>query len=236
MGAGLGKRLAPLTDKTPKVMVKIGRRPLLYYHLKLLKKHGFDDIWINLHKFPSLIRDYLGDGSEFGVKISYSYEVELLGTAGALKNPKSGIEKEFRKGRFLVVYGDNLTDFDYSKLIKFHRLKKPMMSIAVYTVSKPVSKGIVETDFQKRVVRFKEKPEESFTNQVNGGIYLCEPEILDYIPAGFSDFGFDVLPNLLRANLPVFALDPEYYFQDIGTFEGLKKARRDFKTGKVRGI
>ncbi len=235
MGAGLGKRLTPLTDKTPKVMVKIGSKPLLYYHIKLLKKHGFSDIWINLHKYPELIQDYFGDGSKFGVNISYSFEEELLGTAGALKNPKSTIEREFRKDRFLVVYGDNLTDFDYSKLIKFHKLRKPMISIAVYRSSELVSKGAVETDSQRRVIKFREKPKERVsTSQVNGGIYFCEPEILDHIPDGFSDFGFDILPNLLKANLPISALGPEYYFQDIGTFEGLSKARKDFQTGKIK--
>lgn len=236
LGAGLGTRLRPLTDKIPKVMVKIGRKPLLYYHLELLKKHGFKDIWINIHWAQDLIKNYFGDGKKFGIKISYSFEEKLLGTAGALKNPKSGIEKEFKRDKFLVIYGDNLTNFDYSKLVKLHLEKKPIMTIGTYKTDAPWNKGLIEIDNQGKVLSFIEKPpkDKVTTNLTNGGIYLCEPAILNYIPSGFSDFGFDIFPKLIKENLSIFTLEPDYYFQDIGTFEALKKARKDLKMGKLR--
>src|SRR5258708_3354248 len=137
LASGLGTRLKPLTDKTPKVMIKIGDKPLLWHHVNLLKTHGIKDIWINLHRYPEVIKKYFKDGIEFGVKINYSQESELLGTSGALRNPNSNIERELKKSRFLVVYGDNLTDFNYSKLIKFHTKKKSLLTIGLYKAKEP---------------------------------------------------------------------------------------------------
>lgn len=235
LAAGLGTRLKPLTNQLPKVMVNIAGKPLLLYHLQSLKKSGCKNIWINLHHFPDSIKSYFGDGTKFGVKITYSFEEKLLGTAGALKNPKSRIEKEFRKGRFLVVYGDNLIDFDYSKLIKFHQAKKSFLTLAVYHSDEPWTKGVIKTNQQRRVLDFIEKPAQDaiISHQVNGGIYLCQPEVLDYIPPSFSDFGCDIFPKLIKENLPLYALKPDYYFQDVGTQKGLEKARRDLKIGKL---
>jgi len=238
LGAGLGTRLSPQINKINKVMVKIGKKPLLYYHLELLKKYGITDIWINLHHLPHSIKAYFGDGTRFGVKLNYSFEEKLLGTAGALKNPLSGIEEEFRKGQFLVVYGDNLTDFDYSELVNQHGKKKSIMTIGLYKSETPWTKGVVETNSQERVLKFVEKPPQAeiSSDLVNGGVYLCEPKLLEYIPSGglFSDFGFDIFPKLLEQNFPIYSLQGDYYFQDIGTTAGLKKARKDFKMGKLK--
>lgn len=231
LAAGLGTRLKPLTNKIPKVMVKIGGKPLLCYHIQLLKKHGICDIWINLHWFPEKITNYFGDGSKFGVKINYSFEKKLLGTAGALKNPHSGIEKEFKKEKFLIVYGDNFTNLDYSKLRELHKLKKPLMTIGLYKSDVPWTKGVVETDHDGKVLKIVEKPPKNkiTTNHVNAGIYLCETEIFDFIPQGFSDFGYDIFPKILAKKRSIYALPPNYYFQDVGSLEWLKKARRDVK-------
>lgn len=234
LSAGLGTRLRPLTNTIPKVMVPIGGKPLLWYHIQLFKKHGVKDIWINLHEHPRVIKNYFGDGSNLGVKISYSYEKGLLGTAGALKNPVSGIEKEFRKGGFLVVYGDNLTDFDYTKLIKFHKKKEAILSLGLYKCVDPWTMGVVEINEEGKILKFVEKPprEEVTTNTVSAGVLVCQPELLDYIPDGVSDLAFDIFPKLLKLKKPLFALDTGSYVQDCGTPERFAKAQADFQAGK----
>lgn len=235
LAGGLGTRLRPLTNNTPKVMVKIGGKPILWYHMMLLKKHGVNDIWVNLHAFPKAIQDYFGDGSSLGVNINYSYEKELLGTAGALKNPDSGIEKEFSKSTFLVVYGDNLTDFDHSRLIDFHSDKRAFLSIGLYKSSEPWTMGVVETDKEGEILKIVEKPpkEEVATSTVSAGVMVCKPEVLNYIPKGFSDFGFDINPQLFKLKKRLFALNTGSYVQDTGTPERLAKARRDFAGNKL---
>lgn len=235
LSAGLGTRLRPLTNTIPKVMVQIGGKPLLWYHIQLLKKHGVKDIWINLHEHPQVIKNYFGDGSRFGVKISYSYEKKLLGTAGALKNPASGIEKELRDGTFMVVYGDNLTDFAYTKLIKFHKENQALLSLGLYRCPDPWTMGVVEISEEGKILKFVEKPpkEEVATDTVSAGILVCEPELLNSIPEGASDFAFDIFPKLLKLKKLLFALNTGSYVQDCGTLERLTKARGDFARGKL---
>lgn len=235
LSAGLGTRLRPLTNKIPKVMVEVGGKPVLWYHLTLLKKYGIKDIWINLHAHPRVIQDYFGDGSSLGININYSIEKKLLGTAGALKNPTSGIEKEFAKNTFLVVYGDNLTNFDHSRLIDFHRDKQAFLSVGLYKSPEPWTMGIVETDKKGCVLKIIEKPpkEKVTTDTVSAGVLVCEPEVLNLIPNGFSDFGFDINPKLIRLKKRLFALNTGSYVQDTGTAERLAKARRDFVANKV---
>ncbi len=237
LAAGLGTRLRPHTEKIPKVMMEIGGKPLLWYHIQNLKYYGVKDLWINLHWFPEIIKEFFGDGLDFGVSINYSLESpDILGTAGALKNPNSNVGANLRGETFLVVYGDNFTDFDYSKLLEFHRLKKPLVSIGLYSFPEPWSKGIVETDKKGKVLKFVEKPpkDQITTDQVNAGIYVCEPEIFEFIPDGFSDFGFDVFPKLMIEGQKVYALNTEDYFQDIGTLEGWEKAKKDLESSKLK--
>ncbi len=231
LSAGLGTRLRPLTEYVPKTMVEIAGRPLLWYHINHLKKHGIHNIWINLHWYPNVIKNYFKGGSEYGVKIKYSFEKELLGTSGALRNPDSKIEKEFRKGIFLVVYGDNLTNFDYSTLIHFHSTKNSVMTIGLFEFSEPWTAGAVQTREDGKIEKFIEKPpkEEVKTNTVFAGVVVCEPEILGYIPEGFSDFGFDVIPKLLALGKPLYAFNPHSYVQDCGTHERLTKAKSDLE-------
>lgn len=239
LSAGLGTRLKPLTDKKPKVMVTVGGKPILWYHIRVLKKHGIKDIWINLHAFPEVIKKYFGDGSKFGVKISYSYEKELLGTSGALKNPDTGIEEAFRKGgTFIISYGDILPNFNYKRLTDFHKKRRSLWTEGTHASIEPWTKGVIETDRTGKIIKFIEKgsKEEIKTNQVRAGVMICEPKILDYIPSGFSDFGLDIGPKLLKLKLPMYAIDTKSYSKDIGTLERLAKARADFKAGKLKGL
>lgn len=236
LSAGTGTRLDPITKSKPKVMISIGRKPVLWYHIQALKNHGINEIWINLHSFPEAIKKYFGDGSKYGVKIFYSYEKKLLGTAGALKNPESGIEKEFSRGSFVVVYGDVLANFDYKQLIDFHRRNKAIWTDAVHLSEEPWTKGVVKVDKNGKIISLIEKgPKgEEETGLVRAGFMVCEPETLKYIPEGFSDFGLDIGPVMLSKNLPIYALDTGSYSRDMGTPERLRRARADVKAGKLK--
>lgn len=228
LAAGLGTRLHPITDKIPKAMVKIGGKPLLHHHIDSLKSNGITDIWITLHWLPEVIQKYFGDGSNFGIKISYSYEKELLGTAGALKNPSFKIGEQLTKETFLIVYGDNFTNINYTNLIKSHRKNRGVMTIGLYKSDEPWTKGIIETNSRGKVIRMVEKPPKELvtTDQVNAGIYVCESRVLDYIPNGFSDFGFDIIPSILNSGEVICGFVGEHFVQDVGTFRGLRQARR----------
>src|ERR1700736_5588336 len=202
LAAGEGRRLRPFTDDRPKPMIAIGGRPILEHTVRLLARYGVRDIAINLHYHPESIVNHFGDGARFGVRIRYSRESELLGTARAVKKLESFFDEPF-----LVVYGDNLTDIDVERFSRFHRSNHAIATIALFTRENATDSGIVGVTEDGRVTRFLEKPksDEIFSNWVNAGMLVAEPGILEYIPAsGPSDFGRDVLPALLAAGLPVF--------------------------------
>lgn len=225
LAAGLGTRLKPLTDVTPKPMLPIAGKPLLLYQILLLKKYGVKEIAMNLYHLPDQITDFFGDGSKFGVKIHYIPEKELSGTAGPIKKLAT-----FFDHPFFVIYGDDLTNIDLEKFKNFHQEKKGMVSVALYQEEHPESKGIVHLDSQKRIVNFKEKPkpEEIDTNLANAGIYICNPAILEHIPDNtFYDFAKDVFPDLLAKNIRMYGYEMNDYLLDIGNPEAYKKAQSD---------
>jgi NDP-sugar pyrophosphorylase family protein len=233
LSAGKGERLRPFTDKIPKVMLKIGEKPLLEHQIELFKKHGIFEIAVNLHHHPEVIQNYFGDGSKWGVKIIYSLEPKLLGTAGAVKK----LENFFKDAPFLVHYGDNLTDMNLKKIMAFHRKHQAPLTITLYRSPEPWTMGVVEIDKNGRVLKFIEKPkkDEIFTDLVNAGTYIMEPYLLRYIPKDqFFDFGQDFFPLLLKNKIPIYAVEPGAYVQDIGNLRRYKKAIRDFKEGKVK--
>jgi NDP-sugar pyrophosphorylase family protein len=232
--AGLGTRLGDLTRDRPKVMMPVGGKPLLQHHIELLRAQGVTDIGINLHYLPETITDYFGDGKKFGVRIRYSLEKEILGTAGGVKQFASFLGGE----PFWVFYGDNLFVLKLETVVNFHREKKSLATIVLFEHHEPWTMGVVETDANGRVLRFVEKgPRESCPPKarVNGGIYLLEPRALDYIPKDKpSDFGRDVFPEMLRRGEPLYAMFPGIYLEDIGTPERYAKVQRDFAEGKVK--
>jgi mannose-1-phosphate guanylyltransferase len=230
LAAGLGTRLRSLGLDVPKVMAPIGGKPLLEHHLELFKRQGIRDFVINLHALPEKITGYFGDGSKFGVTITYSLEPELLGTAGAVKK----MEAELRDGAFIVFYGDNLVRVDFAPLVEFHQAHRALATVALFASPEPWTGGVVETDSNGRVLRFVEKPDpkEISTNLISAGIFVVDPQVLQTIPAGrFCDFGKDVFPKLLADGKPVYAMTPRAYIQDVGTPERLAKAQRDFEQG-----
>ena len=149
LAAGRGSRLRPLTDTTPKPMIPFADKPMLEYIVRLLASHGFDEMVINLYHLPEVIQDYFGDGADWGVKITYSVEKELLGTAGAVKKVA-----DFFDESFLVYYGDNLTNFDLTDFLQTHRCEGEIASIGLLWMDDPTSRGIIGLDDRNRIGSF----------------------------------------------------------------------------------
>jgi len=234
LAAGEGIRLRPLTLETPKLLLPLGEAPLICHILAWLKSYGICEVAINLHHLGDKIKEFLGDGTLYGLKIVYSPEEALLGTAGGVKRMES-----FFDGPFVVVYGDMLIDFDLSAMIRFHKNHKAMATLALFETSKPWEVGIVQVNGDGRVVSLVEKPEKGneLGNLANGGIYVLEKEVFEHIPEhGFCDFGYEVFPRLIKTGLPIYGyvLGPQDYLIDIGTPEKYNLANSNLKSGRVR--
>ena len=223
LAAGKGERLRPLTDTLPKVMIKIGNKPCIQHNIELLKKHGIRDIAINTHYLPEKIKEYLGSGEKFGVKIKYSFEPEILGTAGALNN-----FRDFFDETFVVIYGDVIHQTNLSEMLKFHKEKEGFATLALDDRSQ-VGRGVIILDEKDEIIQFVEKPKEKIPGGlINSGIYIVEPEIMNHIPKGFSDFGNDILPRLLTEGKKLFGFRTGKVI-DIGSLEDLEEARKLFE-------
>ena len=196
--AGYGTRLGGLTRNVPKPMLRLRDRPILEYILANLKRHGFDEIAINLHFMPEVIRDYFGDGSRWTLTLTYSHEMELMGTAGGVKRMQDFLR---RGDAFLVHYGDVITDQDFTALLRFHKERRASITLLVHERKR--SNSVVVLDDQSRVVSFLERPADSQrraveSTWVNSGICICSPEVLDEIPPGVAcDLPRDVFPKFI---------------------------------------
>jgi NDP-sugar pyrophosphorylase family protein len=233
MAAGAGTRLQPLTFSVPKPMVPIANRPVLEYTIENLRRHGVTELVLNLHSHPDLIKNHFRDGSPWGVKIHYSHEPKLLGTAGGVKKVAS-----FLKGdTFLVMSGDGLTDIDLTELLEFHRQKRSEGTIALKPVDTRFEYGVTLTDAKGRITRFIEKPRWSdvFSNRVNTGIYVFESSVLAQIPAGkVYDFGHELWPKLLKQRARIFGHEINAYWCDVGNLNEYRRAQIDILDGKVQ--
>jgi NDP-sugar pyrophosphorylase family protein len=231
LAAGEGSRLRPLTLTRPKPMVPMGDRPLLAHTITWLKRHGITEIGINLHYKPEVITDYFGDGSAHGVRLVYSHEREILGTAGGAKALEGFLDETF-----VVVYGDLLTALDLSAVAAAHRERQAQVTVVLYRVPNPWECGLVEMDDTGRITRFVEKPprDQVFTDLANAGVYIMEPGVLARVPAGrFYDFGHDLFPQLLAEGVPMYGYPTEQYLLDIGSYEKYNQAQRDLAEGRV---
>lgn len=232
LAAGVGSRLDPLTRNVPKPLVPILNRPVMEYLIELLKKHGFNQIMVNLHYLGEHIESYFQDGSKWGVKIEWSREDKLWGDAGSLKR----VEDFFRDETFLVIGGDDLTDMDLTRLLKTHREKKALATIALSLVDDPSEYGIALLNEDSRITRFLEKPkgEVIFSNTANTGVYLFEPEIFELIPHNiFYLFGKQVFPFLLDQHLPLYGHLTAAYWKDVGDLKIYQQTHRDMLEGRV---
>ena len=228
MCAGEGTRLRPLTYVLPKPMMPILNRPVLEYTLLNLKKYGIREAVINLSYKPRPIIDYFQDGSKMGMKIHYSIEKKMLGTAGGVKNVESLIRKD-PDSEFLVTSGDGLTDINFAQLIDFHRQKKSLGTIALQSADSRFEYGVTLLNKDGRVRRFIEKPSWSdvYSCLVNTGIYVFNKEIFGHIPARrFYDFGKQVWPELLQKKKRVFGYEFKDFWTDIGNIAEYRRANR----------
>jgi len=233
LAAGQGTRLAPLTASLPKCMIPIGGMPLLEHTLIWLRDHGVEEVLINLYHQPEVIPAYFGDGSQWGVRITYSLEEEVLGTAGGVKHAAW-----FFDGPFFVLYGDNLSTCNLNRLARRHRDRRAMATMALHRRDDPTSSGIAEVNAEDRILRFVEKPrpEEAFSNWVNAGIYVLNPEILDLIPTKQpSDFGRDVFPHVLAEGRALYGyrMQADECLWWIDTPSDLERVQRAFGYNKL---
>lgn len=234
--AGLGTRLGELTREIPKPMLAIQGRPLLAYLLGKLWQHGFNQIAINLHFKPELIRDHFGDGVAHQLELTYSYEPQLLGTAGGVKK----MEAFFRgEPAFLVHYGDILTDQDFSAMLAFHRERGALATLLLHQRLK--SNSIVSLDDTGRITGFLERPDEKSweghsSRWVNSGVCICAAEVLEAIPAGVTcDFPRDIFPKLIVSNR-VYGFALRGYRCAIDSPERLAEARAAVADGRCRTV
>lgn len=232
MAGGFGTRIQPLTINLPKPMIPLINRPIMLHIVELLKKHGISDLVMLLYHQPEIIKNFFGDGSEYGVRITYVTPQEDLGTAGAVKAAAPYLDE-----RFLVISGDLLTDFDLSAVLRFHQERRAQATITLTPVKDPLQFGVVITDKEHRITKFLEKPGwgEVFSDTINTGIYVLEPEVLDLIPEGENrDWAKDVFPLMLAENAPLFGCSRKGYWADVGNTDSYLETCRDILHGKVQ--
>jgi mannose-1-phosphate guanylyltransferase len=232
MAAGLGTRLRPLTYEVPKPMVPVVNRPVMEHILELLPRHGFTEVISNLHWFPETIREGIGDGSSVGIELSYSYEDELLGTAGGVRN----VADFFGSDSFLVMAGDALTDIDLSALRAAHESNDGIATLAVKRVTNVSEFGVVITGSDGRIQGFQEKPDpaEALSDLASCMIYMLDREIFDYFPdKPVVDFALEVFPALLANDVPFFVHVIDDYWNDVGSLPEYLQGNLDALEGAV---
>ena len=222
LAAGKGERLKGTVDNIPKPMIRYQGKPILQHNIELCKKYGISDIFINTHHLPEVIRSYFGDGSGFGVRIRYSYEEEMLGTAGAINNFRDHLAGE----AFFVIYGDNFSQFNLSSLITEFRMHDCIGVIAFHHREDVSQSGVGEFAEDGRLLRFVEKPEPDTTSShwVNAGIYYFNPVILRHIPPGYSDFAKDIIPDLLKKNISLYSVHSDVELKAFDTPEMFRRS------------
>src|SRR5215467_2358561 len=232
MAGGEGTRLRPMTANQPKPLLPVVNKPIMEHVLLLLKRHGFTETVVTVQFLASLVRNYFGDGEDVGMSLQYATEEMPLGTAGSVKNA----EDELRSDPFLVISGDALTDIDLSALVRYHKANSALVTVALTRVPNPLEFGIIIVDEDGRIQRFLEKPTwgQVFSDTVNTGIYVMEPEVLAEVPAGVSvDWSGDVFPQLLKSGAPLYGWIADGYWEDVGSHESYLKAQADVLSGRV---
>jgi mannose-1-phosphate guanylyltransferase / phosphomannomutase len=232
MAGGEGTRLRPLTSNQPKPMVPIVGKPCMEHILELVRGHGFEDVIVTVAFLPQAIRSYFGDGESLGLRIEYSVEESPLGTAGSV-----GLASDRLDETFLVISGDALCDIDLGKLVAFHKEKGAAVTIGLKSVDNPLEFGIVVTDEDGRVERFLEKPSwgQVFSDTINTGIYVLEPEVMRHVPRDRPyDFSKELFPLLLEMGRPLYGYVCEGYWQDIGNLDQYRQANFDALDERVR--
>jgi len=233
LAGGMSTRLYPLTKQVPKPLVSVAGEPISAHIMRWLASFGYSDVAINVHYLSDVIMNAFGDGSQYGVKLNYSYEPELMGSAGAVKVLESYFDRTF-----VVVGCDDLTDANLEALVTFHKERGALATIGLVEAEEVDQYGVVITDERGRIIEFQEKPAKGTERSklVNTGIYVFEPEIFNYMPAAtFYDFGRNVFPSILEAGLEFYGMRlGGAYWRDIGTPAEYRLATADVLAGRVR--
>lgn len=230
LAGGIGSRLKDMTKQLPKPMIPIFGKPLLARNIERLRQFGIDEIVLSTCYLPDKIRSYFGDGSRFGMRISYVHEEHPLGTGGAIRNAAAHFQQTF-----LVFNGDIVSGIDLNRMLAFHQQKKADVTIAATYVADPSSYGVLESDADHYITAFKEKPQPgaSASHFINAGIYLFEPRVLQEIPEGKAvSIEKDTYPKLLQKNYAMALYQEEAYWRDLGTPKDYLAFAQDVLTGK----
>ncbi|GCF08591.1 mannose-1-phosphate guanyltransferase [Dictyobacter arantiisoli] len=233
MAGGEGSRLRPLTIRRPKPMVPIVGKPVMEHILNLLKRHGITEVVITVQYLASNIEDYFGNGSQLGMRITYSREDVPLGTAGSVKNAEDQLTEPF-----LVISGDALTDYDLTELIKYHNEKKSLATLLLAHVPNPLEYGVIITNEDGHITQFLEKPSwgEVFSDTINTGIYVLDPKIFSYFEKDKQfDFSQELFPMMLKQGDPIYGyVVPEGYWCDVGNLSEYMRANADMLQRNVQ--
>jgi len=232
LAGGFGTRIQPLTNSLPKPMLPILNRPMMeHIIIKLRDELHITEMAVLLYFKPEIIKEYFGDGSSLGVKITYVQPDDDYGTAGAV-----AFAREFLDDTFIIVSGDLVTDFDFKKIKKFHEKKKSQLTITLTSVENPLQFGVVIANEDDKIERFLEKPSwgEVFSDTINTGIYMVEPEILNYIPHGENfDFAKDLFPTLMSDNITLWGYSAQGYWRDVGNPQSYREVYDDIFKGLI---
>lgn len=226
MAGGEGSRLRPLTIRRPKPMVPIAGKPVMEHILNLLKRHGITEVVVTVQYLASSIEDYFGNGSQLGMRITYSREDVPLGTAGSVKNAEDQLTEPF-----LVISGDALTDYNLTDLIQYHNEKKSLATLLLAHVHNPLEYGVIITNEDGHISQFLEKPSwgEVFSDTINTGIYVLDPQIFSYFEKNKPfDFSQELFPNMLKQGDPIYGyVVPKGYWCDVGSLSEYMRANAD---------
>ena len=229
LAAGKGQRLKSVVRDVPKPMVRVRGRPILEQNVCWLRDAGVQDIYMNLHHLPEVITKHFGGGEEWGVRIMYSRERRLLGTAGAVRKIADDCWGDVREP-FLVVYGDNLlSGFDLRRIVEFHNSRAGAGTICLHYREDVSHSGIAVLDSDGRILRFVEKPtpDQAVSHWVNAGLYVLAASALRYVPQGTSDFGRDIFPRMLEAGERLYGLTTNAALVAVDTPEMLAQVVAD---------
>ena len=231
MAGGEGSRLRPLTIRRPKPMVPIAGKPVMEHILNLLKRHGITEVIVTVQYLASNIEDYFGNGSQFGMRITYSVEDTPLGTAGSVKNAEGHLREPF-----LVISGDALTDYNLTGIIEYHKAKKALATLTLAHVPNPLEYGVIITNQEGHITEFLEKPSwgEVFSDTINTGIYMLEPQILSYFEKNTQyDFSQELFPYMLKKGDPIYGYIASGYWCDVGNLSEYMRANADALLGHL---
>ena len=248
LAAGKGTRVRPITHTIPKPLIPILQKPVMEFLLELLRKHGFNQVMVNVSHLAQEIESYFRDGQRFGVHIGYSFEGRIVKgeLIGAAVGSAGGIRRiqdfnPFFDDTFVVLCGDALIDLDLTAAVKWHKEKGAIATVVTKSVPKEVvsSYGVVVTDEDGRIQAFQEKPsvEEALSNQINTGIYIFEPEVIDYIPPNQKyDIGSELFPKLVQIGAPFYAVSMDFQWVDIGKVPDYWHAIRGVLLGEIKNV